>query len=222
MALAAHIVGRASELGSVDRLLDRIGEGDPAALELVGEPGIGKTRLLAELAARADARGVPRPLRPAPASSSSTCRSGSSSTRSTSTSTASIHSRLERLAGDVRAELATVFPSLVRLATQAQDRDPARALPQPPRRLRAARDARADPAGGARARRRPLGAIPRRSSCSARSSTDRRPRRYSSRSPCGRGRCGERLARRGRTGAPRRHDRARRARARSAPRRPAS
>jgi predicted ATPase len=56
MALATHLVGRASELGSVDRLLAQIGGGGSAALELVGEPGIGKTRLLAELAARADAR----------------------------------------------------------------------------------------------------------------------------------------------------------------------
>ena len=31
--------------------------GSPAAVTIVGEPGIGKTRLLAELAARADARG---------------------------------------------------------------------------------------------------------------------------------------------------------------------
>ena len=36
MALAAHIVGRASELGSVDRLLAEIGAGGSAALELVG------------------------------------------------------------------------------------------------------------------------------------------------------------------------------------------
>ena len=57
MALAEHLVGRADELGSFDQLLAQLDGGRSAALELVGEPGIGKTRLLAELAARADARG---------------------------------------------------------------------------------------------------------------------------------------------------------------------
>ena len=57
MALATHFVGRVSELDSVDGLLTQLGTGRSAALELVGEPGIGKTRLLAELAARADTRG---------------------------------------------------------------------------------------------------------------------------------------------------------------------
>ena len=54
--------------------------------------------------------------RAGPVSSSSTCRSGSSSTRSTSTSTASTRSASTSLDGDVRAELATVFPSLAGLA----------------------------------------------------------------------------------------------------------
>jgi predicted ATPase len=56
MALATHLVGRVTELDSVDDLLAQISDGRSAALELVGEPGIGKTRLLGELAARADAR----------------------------------------------------------------------------------------------------------------------------------------------------------------------
>ena len=57
MAVAEHLVGRAAELDSFDLLLDELERGRACALELVGEPGIGKTRLLAELAARADARG---------------------------------------------------------------------------------------------------------------------------------------------------------------------
>jgi predicted ATPase len=57
MAVAEHLVGRAVELDSFDLLLDELEEGRACALELAGEPGIGKTRLLAELAARADARG---------------------------------------------------------------------------------------------------------------------------------------------------------------------
>ena len=56
-ALAEHLVGRTAELTALDQALDRLGRGRPAALEVVGEPGIGKTRLLGELAARADERG---------------------------------------------------------------------------------------------------------------------------------------------------------------------
>src|SRR3954453_2761505 len=55
--LSEHLVGRAEELGSLDRFLADVERGEPRALELVGEPGIGKTRLLAELAGRAEERG---------------------------------------------------------------------------------------------------------------------------------------------------------------------
>ena len=50
------LVGRADELLLLDALLDEIERGPPAAIELVGEPGIGKTRLLSELASRAELR----------------------------------------------------------------------------------------------------------------------------------------------------------------------
>ena len=56
MTLSGHLVGRAEELGSLDRVLGRLDDGEPAAVEVVGEPGIGKTRLLNELAQQADAR----------------------------------------------------------------------------------------------------------------------------------------------------------------------
>ena len=55
--LSEHLVGRAEELGAFDQLLADLESGAPAAIALAGEPGIGKTRLLAELATRADARG---------------------------------------------------------------------------------------------------------------------------------------------------------------------
>ena len=54
---AGPLVGRAGELGSLERLLGGLDRGGPGANEVAGEPGIGKTRLLAELAARAGARG---------------------------------------------------------------------------------------------------------------------------------------------------------------------
>jgi ATP/maltotriose-dependent transcriptional regulator MalT len=55
--VAEHFIGRADELGSLERLLDELDRGRPGAVELAGEPGIGKTRLLREVAARAEARG---------------------------------------------------------------------------------------------------------------------------------------------------------------------
>src|SRR5262245_38312448 len=51
------LVGRADELESLEQALDDVERGPPGAIALVGEPGIGKTRLLAELAARAELHG---------------------------------------------------------------------------------------------------------------------------------------------------------------------
>ena len=56
-ALAAHFVGRRPELSLLDAALDELDGRRAQAIEIVGAAGIGKTRLLAELAARADARG---------------------------------------------------------------------------------------------------------------------------------------------------------------------
>ena len=52
-----HFIGRGVEIAALDALLETIEAGQPAALVLAGEPGIGKTRLLAELAERANALG---------------------------------------------------------------------------------------------------------------------------------------------------------------------
>jgi len=54
---ATQLVGRAAELESLEAILEELDVGHGTALELVGEPGIGKTRLLAELAGRAELRG---------------------------------------------------------------------------------------------------------------------------------------------------------------------
>jgi DNA-binding CsgD family transcriptional regulator len=54
---ARVLVGRASELAELDRGLDRLGAGKPWFVQVVGEPGTGKSRLLLELARRAEARG---------------------------------------------------------------------------------------------------------------------------------------------------------------------
>src|SRR5918995_750266 len=55
--LAEPLVGRAEELGFLDDALGELDQGRSAAVELVGEPGPGRSRLLAELARRADGRG---------------------------------------------------------------------------------------------------------------------------------------------------------------------
>jgi DNA-binding NarL/FixJ family response regulator len=52
-----QIVGRAAELDTMQQALAALERGRPGVLEVVGDPGIGKTRLLHELATLADARG---------------------------------------------------------------------------------------------------------------------------------------------------------------------
>jgi DNA-binding CsgD family transcriptional regulator len=51
------LIGRAAELAELDRGLDRLSAGQPWFVQIFGEPGIGKSRLLQELARRAKARG---------------------------------------------------------------------------------------------------------------------------------------------------------------------
>jgi ATP/maltotriose-dependent transcriptional regulator MalT len=120
MALvAAHLVGRVEELGLLDEVLAALDQGRATAVEVVGEPGIGKTRLLAELAARADARGM-------------LVLTGSASELERDLPF-SVYvdafdeylrgldpSGLTRLDADARTELAHVFPSLSALATGAE------------------------------------------------------------------------------------------------------
>jgi ATP/maltotriose-dependent transcriptional regulator MalT len=57
MSFANPFIGRTAELSSLEAALGELDHGRPVAVELVGAAGIGKTRLLAELAARADGRG---------------------------------------------------------------------------------------------------------------------------------------------------------------------
>ena len=49
--LAKHLVGRIDELASREEVLGELHRGCSGAIELVGESGIGRTRLLRELAA---------------------------------------------------------------------------------------------------------------------------------------------------------------------------
>ena len=51
-------VGRAEQLASFDRALANAADGEPAALLIAGESGVGKTRLVTEFAERARAAGA--------------------------------------------------------------------------------------------------------------------------------------------------------------------
>src|SRR5215469_14883599 len=52
------LIGRAAELALLDEELGQLASGQPRAVEIVGDPGIGKTRLLGELISGAERRGV--------------------------------------------------------------------------------------------------------------------------------------------------------------------
>ena len=115
--MADDLVGRAETCGVLDDVLVELDRGRPGALALVGEPGIGKTRLLAELAARADARGC-------------LVLGGSASELERDLPfwvfvdaldeyvEGLPPQRLDALDSEVRSELAEVFPSLSRFAAR--------------------------------------------------------------------------------------------------------
>ena len=52
------LVGRAVEVGRLDTVLDRAGEGQPQVVLVAGDAGVGKTRLLLALGDRARRRGM--------------------------------------------------------------------------------------------------------------------------------------------------------------------
>jgi predicted ATPase len=117
--LTDHFVGRAEELVSFDEILSGVDEGRAAAIELVGEPGIGKTRLLAEFARRADARG--RLVLLGSASELERDLPFSVFVDALDEYLRGLErSRLAALDDDVRTELAHVFPSLTALATERE------------------------------------------------------------------------------------------------------
>jgi ATP/maltotriose-dependent transcriptional regulator MalT len=109
------LVGRAHELAALQQALAELDQGRAGAIGLVGEPGIGKTRLLRELAVRGEQRG-----------DLVLSGSGSELERDLPFSVfvdaldeyvESVDpNRLSVLDDDVQAELAQVLPSLSRLA----------------------------------------------------------------------------------------------------------
>ena len=113
--LTGHFVGRADELSSLERILDELDRDCPGAIEVAGEPGIGKTRLLTELAARAGARG--HLVLSGAASEFENDLPFSVFADALDEYVAGLApGRLAALDGAVQAELAHVFPSLSALA----------------------------------------------------------------------------------------------------------
>ena len=114
--LTDQLVGRAEELGSFEQALDEVDTGNAAAVELLGEPGIGKSRLLAEFARHADTQG-----RLVLAGSASELERDLPFAVFVDALDEYLRGldlgRLKRLDEDVLTELAQVFPSLSSLAT---------------------------------------------------------------------------------------------------------
>ena len=172
--LAKHLVGRADELGSLKQVLTELDQGRPGAVEVVGEPGIGKTRLLTELAARAEQRGH-------------LVLSGSASELERDLPFSVFVDALDEYVESLEPQLARGArrrrPSRARarlpVAVGARGRPrggaPARALSQPSRRARAARAARGRQGRSCSCSTTSTGPTRRRSSCSARCCAGRRP-----------------------------------------------
>ena len=106
---AAAIVGRERELGRLQRALDALPEG--SFLELAGEAGIGKTRLLDELRARADEREM-LVLEGRGAEYEIDVPFGILVDALDEYLAGLDGARLERVAGEAAADLGAVFPSL--------------------------------------------------------------------------------------------------------------
>jgi DNA-binding CsgD family transcriptional regulator len=117
-----RIVGRREELAALAEALKRLGSGRTGILAISGEPGIGKTRLLDELAARADAAGhLVLSGRAAELERELPFAVWVDAVADYASSLGP--DRLERLVGEQAAELAPVVPGLAGLdgATRLQD-----------------------------------------------------------------------------------------------------
>jgi ATP/maltotriose-dependent transcriptional regulator MalT len=108
-------VGRSEELVSLEHALNELADGRSRTLAILGEPGIGKTRLLRELAVRGEQRGYL--VLVGTASEAERDLPFSSFVDALDEYLESLDSqRLSILDDDVQAELAHVFPALTQLA----------------------------------------------------------------------------------------------------------
>ncbi len=105
------LVGREAELAQIDSALDALDSGELGCLTLEGEPGIGKTRLLAELHRRSEERGH-IVLRGAGADFETNVPFGVAVDAFDAYLAAHDEDVAAGLPADVRAELGDIFPSL--------------------------------------------------------------------------------------------------------------
>ena len=127
---AGSLVGRQAELEQIDRALERLDSGRLRCLTVEGEPGIGKTRLLAELRLRARTGGY-RVLRGVASEFETYLPFGVV----VDAFDAYLASLLDDIAGgwpaELRAELGSVFPSLRSAARHPPRRRPATSATAP-------------------------------------------------------------------------------------------
>jgi DNA-binding CsgD family transcriptional regulator len=109
--------GRVRELTELERALDRLQSGKPWMVQVVGEPGIGKSRLLSELARRAEARGY-LVLEGRAAEFERQVPFGVVVDALNDYTGALQRSQLRALGDETLAELAALFPSLAGLAPE--------------------------------------------------------------------------------------------------------
>ena len=126
------LVGRARELAELELALDRLADRQPWFVQIIGEPGIGKSRLLAELCRRGAARGY-LVLDGRAAEFERDIPFGLIVDALNDYLAALEPARLRALDEDVLCELASIFPSLPR-----PDRDEARGPGEGTERYRAA------------------------------------------------------------------------------------
>ena len=142
----APTVGREPELDRLDAALETLATRLAACVAVEGEPGIGKTRLLGELAARAEQRGSPRAHRLGDRvrARAAVRRLGRRARCLRGLAGARPRGQMGRRAR--RSSSAEIVPSLRRPDRRPRKAGRRRALPRAPRGPRAARAARARPA----------------------------------------------------------------------------
>ena len=136
-----RLVGREDELARLLRELEGLDTGTPPVMTIVGEAGIGKSRLIAELAARADEAGC-LVFAGRAAEFEQELPFGVFVDALDPYLGTLNPGRMRALGTESRSELAAVFPGLADLAGAGAGTSPARALPGPPRGALAAGAAR--------------------------------------------------------------------------------
>src|ERR687887_709983 len=119
-ATAQPVVGRDRELAVLDRMLDEASAGSPRFVVLTGEPGIGKSFLLAQLVRRANTRGC-LVLEGRATELERELPFGLMIDAFDDYLESLDQRAFDRLAADGLGELATVFPSMQALSSGAQD-----------------------------------------------------------------------------------------------------